>query len=72
MVCQGRTVRQELLGRWYIDVHPVPSQGDPHSAQPGLFAAKAEGCVTCARAYRDLQGLLVPRESQGMLELQGR
>lgn len=72
MVCQGRTVRQECLGRWYVDAHPAPSQGNPHAAQPGLSAAKAEGCAACPRAYRDLQGLLVPRESQGMLEPQGR
>lgn len=39
MVCQGRTARQEGLGRW---------------------------------VYQDLRGLLVPRESQGMLEPQGR
>lgn len=72
MVCQGRMARQECLGRWYVDADPVPSQRDPHSAQPGLFAAKAEGCAICTRVYQDLPGLLVPRESEGMLELQGR
>lgn len=68
MVCQGRTARQECLGRWYGRAHPAPS---PLSSA-WLSAAKAEGCATCARAYQDLQGLLVPRESQGMLEPQGR
>lgn len=70
MVCPGRTARQECLGRWY-DAHPAPSQGPPFSSA-WLSAAKAEGCAASGRVYQDLRGLLVPRESQGMLEPQGR